>query len=162
MIMYFFQTPWSFNNDYVLFPNTLISPLLFHHSRQIELNLDLPSPVSGFAAVGLGNGKFMITTRSLNLTINDPKLDHKNATWAPNSIQVSAFAFGIGYTDNISGCLSEHTYGRQQQVWLEVPAQTTGTTLHDNNDNHLKASSSWSVPGSLCPHCERTRFCEKQ
>merc|ERR1711973_1042590 len=26
--------------------------------------------------------------RSLNLTINDPKLDHKNATWAPNSIQV--------------------------------------------------------------------------
>jgi len=56
--------------------------------KQIELNLDLPSPVSGFAAVGLGNGKFMITTRSLNLTINDPKLDHKNATWAPNSIQV--------------------------------------------------------------------------
>ena len=40
----------------------------------------------------MSNGKFMITTRSLNLTINDPKLDHKNATWAPNSIQVSAFA----------------------------------------------------------------------
>ena len=54
--------------------------------------MDLPSPVSGFAAVGLGNGKFMITTRSLNLTINEPKLDQKNATWAPNSVQVTAFA----------------------------------------------------------------------
>ena len=89
---YAFHTRGSTLKWVLPFSNTLNSPLLFHHSRQIELNLDLPSPVSGFAAVGLGNGKFMITTRSLNLTINDPKLDQKNATWAPNSVQVTAFA----------------------------------------------------------------------
>ena len=89
---YAFHTRGSTLKWVLPFSNTLNPPLLFHHSRQIELNLDLPSPVSGFAAIGLGNGKFMITTRSLNLTINDPKLDQKNATWAPKSVQVTAFA----------------------------------------------------------------------
>ena len=54
--------------------------------RQIEVNLDLPSPVSGFAAVGLGDGRFMITSKSLNLTIHNPNLD--NSSWAQNSVQV--------------------------------------------------------------------------
>ena len=89
---YAFHTRGSTLKWVLSFPNNLIYLFFFHHSRQIELKLDLPSPVSGFAAVGLGNGKFVITTTSLNLTINDPKLDRKNATWAPNSIQVSAFA----------------------------------------------------------------------
>ena len=55
--------------------------------RQIEVNLDLPSPDAGFAAVGLGDGRFMITSKSLNLTIHNPNLD--NSSWAQNSVQVN-------------------------------------------------------------------------
>ena len=62
-------------------PNKMSSP------RQIEVNLDLPSPDAGFAAVGLGDGRFMITSKSLNLTIHNPNLD--NSTWAQNSVQVN-------------------------------------------------------------------------
>jgi len=54
--------------------------------RQIEVNLDLPSPDAGFGAVGLGDGRFMITSKSLNLTIHNPNFD--NSTWAQNSVQV--------------------------------------------------------------------------
>jgi len=54
--------------------------------RQIEVNLDLPSPVAGFAAVGLGDGRFMISSKRLNLTIHNPNLD--NTSWAQNSVQV--------------------------------------------------------------------------
>ena len=41
-------------------------------NRKIEVNLDLPNPVAGFAAVSLGNGKFMISSKSLKLTVHNP------------------------------------------------------------------------------------------
>ena len=70
-----------------LFNNFLIYSNHSSSTRQIEVNLDLPSPVSGFAAVGLGDGRFMITSKSLNLTIHNPNLD--NSSWAQNSVQVN-------------------------------------------------------------------------
>ena len=68
-------------NHFLSYPHKMSS------SRQIEVNLDLPSPVAGFAAVALGDGRFMITSKSLNLTIHNPNLD--NSSWAQNSVQVT-------------------------------------------------------------------------
>ena len=55
-------------------------------NRQIEVKLDLPNHVAGFAAVDLGNGKFMIGSKSIKLTVHNPHNSELNPT--QNIIQV--------------------------------------------------------------------------
>ena len=102
-----------------LMPHTFTAPMArhsgqFNHfcsslykmslTRQIEVNLDLPSPVAGFAAVGLGDGRFMVTSKSLNLTIHNPILD--NTSWAQNSVQVNWKDIHVCSIYPLSGSLS--------------------------------------------------------
>ena len=54
-------------------------------TRQIEVKLELPNPVAGFAAIDLGNGKFMIGSKSLKLTVHNP---HNSLNPTRNIIQV--------------------------------------------------------------------------
>ena len=95
-------------NHFHSYPNVKMST-----TRQIEVNLDLPSPVAGFAAVGLGDGRFMISSKRLNLTIHNPNLD--DTSWAQNSVQVNwkdvhnCRSFILS-----SGGLSQHRNERQQ------------------------------------------------
>ena len=55
-------------------------------NRQIEVKLELPNPVAAFAAIALGNGKFMISSKSLKLTVHNPDNSELNPT--QNIIQV--------------------------------------------------------------------------
>ena len=83
-------------------------------NRQIEVKLDLPNPVAGFAAVSLGNGKFMISSKSLKLTVHNPDNSELNPT--QNIIQVfeepNIFDRLVIF---LQGGFSQHPDGGEQQ-----------------------------------------------